>query len=147
MEELKNLNSLKDIINVRYDIFKDKVAFIEKDMDHKEFEYIKYSQIKEKINGLGTYMLNELNLKGEKIAVIGENSYRWYMTYMAVVCGVGIIVPLDKGLPQNEILNLLKKSRAKAIVYSSRKSDEINALKKDLPKDMIYIKKNQMKNL
>ena len=143
MEELKNLNSLKDIINVRYDIFKDKVAFIEKDMDHKEFEYIKYSQIKEKINGLGTYMLNKLNLKGEKIAVIGENSYRWYMTYMAVVCGVGIIVPLDKGLPQNEILNLLKKSGAKAIVYSSRKSDEINALKKDLPKDMIYIDMNK----
>lgn len=143
MEELKNLNSLKDIINVRYDLFKDKVAFIEKDMDHKEFEYIKYSQIKEKINGLGTYILKELNLKGEKIAVIGENSYRWYMTYMAVACGVGVIVPLDKGLPENEILNLLQKSGAKAIVYSSRKKDEINSLKKDLPKDMIYIDMNK----
>lgn len=143
MEELKNLNSLKDIINVRYDLFKDKVAFIEKDMDHKEFEYIKYSQIKEKINGLGTYMLKELNLKGEKIVVIGENSYRWYMTYMAVACGVGVIVPLDKGLPENEILNLLQKSGAKAIVYSSRKKDEINSLKKDLPKDMIYIDMNK----
>ena len=143
MEELKNLNSLKDIINVRYDLFKDKVAFIEKDMDHKEFEYIKYSQIKEKINGLGTYLLKALNLKGEKIAVIGENSYRWYMTYMAVVCGVGIIVPLDKGLPENEILNLLKKSGAKAIVYSSRKKDEINSLRKELPQDMIYIDMNK----
>ena len=143
MEELKNLNSLKDIINVRYDLFKDKVAFIEKDVDHKEFEHIKYSQIKEKINGLGTYMLKELNLKGEKIAVIGENSYRWYMTYMAVACGVGIIVPLDKGLPENEILNLLQKSGAKAIVYSSRKDDEINSLRKDLPSDMVYIDMNK----
>ena len=52
-------------------------------------------------------MLKKLNLKDEKIAVIGENSYRWYVTYMAVVCGVGIIVPLDKELPANEILNLL----------------------------------------
>ncbi|MBO5476510.1 MAG: AMP-binding protein [Clostridia bacterium] len=143
MEELKNLNSLKDIINVRFDLFKDKVAFIEKDADHKEFEHIKYSQIKEKINGLGTYMLKELNLKGEKVAVIGENSYRWYVTYMAVACGVGIIVPLDKGLPEHEILNLLQRSGAKAIVYSSRKKDEINSLKKDLSKDMIYIEMNK----
>ena len=45
MEELKNLNSLKDIINIRFDLFKDKVAFIEKDVDHKEFEYIKYKDI------------------------------------------------------------------------------------------------------
>ena len=133
MEELKNLNSLKDIINIRFDLFKDKVAFIEKDVDHKEFEYIKYKDIKEKINGLGTYMLEELDLKGKNIAVIGENSYRWYVTYMAVACGVGVIVPLDRGLPENEILNLLLRSDAKAIVYSSRKKDEINNIKDKLP--------------
>ena len=143
MEELKNLSSLKDIINVRFDLFADKVAFIEKDADHKEFEYIKYKHIKEKINGLGTYMLNDLNLKGETIAVIGENSYRWYMTYMAVACGVGIIAPLDKGLPENEILNLLKRSKAKAVVYSSRKKDEINNIRRQLPEDMIFIDMNK----
>ena len=143
MEELKNLNSLKDIINIRFDLFKDKVAFIEKDVDHKEFEYIKYKDIKEKINGLGTYMLEELDLKGKNIAVIGENSYRWYVTYMAVACGVGVIVPLDRGLPENEILNLLLRSDAKAIVYSSRKKDEINNIKDKLPKDMVYIDMNK----
>ena len=95
MEELKNLYSLKDIINIRFDIFKDKVAFIEKDSMYNNFEYIKYGVLKDKINGLGTYMLKKLNLKGKKVAVIGENSYRWYMTYMAVACGVGVIVPLD----------------------------------------------------
>ena len=116
MEELKDLDSLKDIVNIRFENFKDKVAFIEKDDDHKEFQYIKYSEIQEKINGLGTYLLNDLNLKGEKIAVIGENSSRWYVSYMAVICGVGVVVPLDRGLPDNEILNLLKRSEAKAIM-------------------------------
>lgn len=143
MEELKNLSSLKDIINIRFDLFKDKVAFIEKDIDHKEFEYIKYKEIKEKINGLGTYMIEDLDLKGKNIAVIGENSYRWYVTYMAVACGVGVIVPLDRGLPENEILNLILRSDTKAIVYSSRKKDEINNIKDKLPKDMIYIDMNK----
>ena len=143
MEELKNLNSLKDIVNIRFEKFKDKTAFIEKESQQNEFEHIKYSEIQEKINGLGTYLLEDLNLGGEKIAVIGENSYRWYVSYMAVVCGVGIVVPLDKGLPENEILNLLKRSGAKAIIYSSRKKDEINNIKDKLPQDMVYIDMNK----
>lgn len=143
LEELKNLNSLKDIVNIRFDLFPDKTAFIEKDSNSKEFNHIKYKEVKNKINGLGTYLLNDLKLKGEKIAVIGENSSRWYISYMAVVCGVGIIVPLDKELPENEILNLLNRSGAKGIIYSSRKKDLIESIKKDLPSDMVYIDMNK----
>ena len=139
MEELKNLQSLKDIINIRYDLVLDKAAFIEKESGTDDFRNITYRELKNTINGLGTYMLNKLNIAGEKIAVIGENSYKWYATYMAVACGVGIIVPLDKGLPENEILNLLERSGAKAIVYSHRKEEMIQNLREDLPEDMIYI--------
>jgi len=146
MEEINYVESLKDIINVRCDIFKDKTAFIEK-LDGKEnFEEIKYSKVKEDVNALGTVMINKLGLKGKRIAVIGENSYRWYMTYMAVACGVGIIVPLDKELPVNEIENLLERSKASAIVYSSRKKDVIEELRPKLPKDMVYIEMNKVKS-
>ena len=143
MEELKDLQSLKDIINIRFEKFLDKAAFIEKEPNRKEFEKITYKQVRDKINGLGTYMLNDLNLKGEKIAVLGENSSRWFMSYMAVACGVGIVVPLDKGLPENEILSLLKRCGAKAIIYSSRRNEVIQAIKKDLPEDMVYIDMNK----
>ena len=139
MEELKNLQSLKDIINIRYDLVLDKTAFIEKEAGKEKFENITYREVKNKINGLGTYMLNKLNINGEKIAVIGENSHKWYVTYMAVACGVGIIVPLDKGLPENEILSLIERSDVRAIVYSHRRSEMIQNLREDLPEDMIYI--------
>ena len=139
MEELKNLQSLKDIINIRYDLVLDKTAFIEKEAGKEKFENITYREVKNKINGLGTYMLNKLNINGEKIAVIGENSHKWYVTYMAVACGVGIIVPLDKGLPENEILSLIERSDVKAIVYSHRRSEMIQNIREDLPEDMIYI--------
>ena len=145
MKEVKYIDSLKDIINERCDLFKDRVAFLEKLEGSEIFEQIKYSKVKEDVNALGTIMLNKLNLKDKKIAVIGENSYRWYMTYMAVVCGVGTIVPLDKELPENEILNLLERSKASAIVYSSRKKDLILQLKDKLPKDMLFIEMNKEK--
>ena len=129
MQEIKYVDSLKDIINERCDMFKDRIAFLEKLEGMEEFEKIKYSKVKVDVNALGTIMINKLNLKDKKIAVIGENSYRWYITYMAVVCGVGTIVPLDKELPENEILNLLERSKASCIVYSSRKKDLIIDLK------------------
>lgn len=146
MEELKNLESLKDIVNNRFELFLDKVAFIEKEPNSKEFSNITYKQVRDKINGLGTYMLNNLNLKGEKIAIIGENSFRWYISYMTIACGVGIVVPLDKGLPENEILSLINRSGAKAIIYSSRRSEVIQNIRKDLPEDMVYIDMNKIES-
>lgn len=143
MVEIKELDSLKDIINIKFDMFGEKTAFLEKNPETREFEKIPYSKVKKDINALGTIMLKKLNLKDEKIAVIGENSYRWYVSYMAAVCGVGIVVPLDKELPANEILNLLERAESKCIIYSSRKKDMILEIKDKLPKDMVYIEMNK----
>ena len=76
MEQVKYVESLKDIVNVRCDMFKDKVAFLEKLEGKDSFEEIKYSKVKDDINALGTIMLKGLDLKDKKVAVIGENSYR-----------------------------------------------------------------------
>ncbi len=142
---MEEMNSLKDIINIKCDMYKDRVAFLEKNGKDPEYQEIKYSQVKEDVNALGTIMLKKLGLKDKRVAVIGENSYKWYVTYMAVVCGVGIIVPLDKELPANEIKNLLDRAKANCIVYSSRKKELIESIKNELPKDMLYIEMGKEK--
>lgn len=110
MEQEIIMESLKDLLNKRFEKYGNKTAFIEKEDKSKEFKKKSYLELKENVNALGTIMLKKFNLGGKKVAVIGENSSKWYETYLAVVCGVGIIVPLDKELPANEILNLLKRS-------------------------------------
>lgn len=139
MREIKELDTLKDIINIKCIEFSDKVAFREKNVENKVYYDILYKQVRQDVNALGTVMNSNLNLKNKKIAVIGENSYKWYVTYMAVACGVGIIVPLDRELKEEEIFNLLQRSDSKCIVYSTRKKEIIEALKQKLPKDIIYI--------
>lgn len=69
------------------------------------------------VNALGTEMIR-MGLSNKRVAVIGGNSYKWSVSYMAVLNGVGVIVPLDKSLPQVEIENLIKRSGVKAIFYS-----------------------------
>ncbi len=143
MEDLKNINSLKDIVNNRFEVYKDREAFIQKNHDTQEYEHITYSNVRDEINGLGTYMLKKLKIKGEKVAIIGENSYEWYVTYMAVVCGIGIAVPIDKDLSAEEILLLIKKANIKVIVYSSNMKDIIENIKSEI-KGCIFIQINKM---
>lgn len=60
------------------------------------------------INGLVTALIN-MGLKGKRIAVIGENRYEWEIAYLAIATGTGVVVPLDKSLPENELRNLIER--------------------------------------
>lgn len=133
------LKDLKDLVLERFKEHGDKTAIIEKNKKTNLFENISYMKLRSDILALGTAMYEKLNLKNEKIAVIGENSSKWFITYMATVCGLGVIVPLDKELPSNEILNLLQRSKAKCVVYSSKKVKEIEEVKKQLPDSVIFV--------
>lgn len=55
--------------------------------------------------------------RGSKIAVIGENSYAWMVTYLAVASGFGVIVPIDRLLKHEEIKPLIERSGADAVMY------------------------------
>lgn len=68
-------------------------------------------------------------MKGKRIAVIGENRYEWGLSYLAVTCGTGIVVPLDKSLPENEIKNLIERSEVEAIFYTKKYDEIIKKLK------------------
>lgn len=137
------LKTLKDIIVDKCVEYKDNVCFLEKNKVTKKFEEKKYSELKDDVISLSTALYRKFGLLNQKVAVIGENSYKWFVSYMAVTTGVGVVVPLDKELPAEEILNLLKRSGAKCIIYSSKKSEVIdqikNEIQKSVEKDMMFI--------
>ncbi len=115
--EVRKISNLKDMIEQSAAIYSDKAAFLTKPKSGGDYVPISYRKFKEDIDALGTALLS-LNLKGKKIAIIGENRYEWSTSYLAVCNGAGIAVPLDKELPQNEIENCLVRSEADAIIYS-----------------------------
>ncbi len=67
-----------------------------------EFSNITYNKFLKEINYLGTSLLN-MGLKGKRIAILSENRYEWEISFFAIACGVGIVVPLDRSLPKGEI--------------------------------------------
>ena len=87
--------------------------------NHKEpYKVITYKEFYEDVLGLGTALINVLKLQDKRVIIIGETQYGWYVSYMAMLCGVGIAVPTDRELPLNELENIVKRSKASAIIYS-----------------------------
>jgi long-subunit acyl-CoA synthetase (AMP-forming) len=59
-----------------------------------------------------------MGLKGSRVAVIGDTSPQWIITYMAALATGCVAVPMDKELDVVEICKFLDIVEAKAIVYS-----------------------------
>lgn len=97
------------------------------------FEEITFGRFREDVLKLGTGLTRAFKLKGEKILIIGETTYQWYVSYMALLCGAGIAVPTDKELPDNELENIIKRSDAAAVIYSPRKKDQIKKVANHCP--------------
>lgn len=127
---VRHINNLKDMIEQSEKLYGDKNAFLVKTRDDN-YTGIKYSKFKSDIDALGTALIN-LGLKNNFIAVIGENRYEWCVTYLGVVNGTGVIVPLDKELPLAEIENLLIRSRAAAVVFSGKLEKELRSISSSL---------------
>ena len=113
--EVKNL---KEMLNLTKDLYGKKPAFKLKDENGK-YREITHKIVREEIDKLGTALLT-LGLKGKRVAVIGENRYEWEIAYLSVVCGVGVVVPLDKSLPENELKRVIERSGVEAIIFSNK---------------------------
>ncbi len=129
---LKRYITIKEMFVEVTEKFKDNVCILEK-FDHKgEYSQIKYSTFRDDVIGLGTGIIELLKLKDKRVVIIGENTYDWYVSYMSLLCAGIIAVPVDKELPANEIENIIKRSKATAIIYSPRKKEVIDKIKNNL---------------
>lgn len=117
------ITDLKDMLNKIEKKYGEKDAFKFKTETPGEFKTISYKKFVNDVNALGTKLI-DLGLKDKRIAVISENRYEWGIAYLAVVCGTGIVVPMDRALPENEIRSLIERSEVEVIIYS-KKYDEI----------------------
>ena len=103
-----------------------------KDGNLKNVQYVEktYEEVGNDIKALSTELLNR-NLENKRIVVIGNNRYEWCITYLAVTSGNMIIVPMDKALPENEIINLVIRSEAEVAIFDKKYLETMKELKKD----------------
>lgn len=140
--ETTNYKTIKEVFLMAREKYKNNIFMLEKFDPKGEFTPITYKQFTDDVISIGTALRNKYNLSDERIVIIGENTYHWYVSYMAMLCGVGIAVPVDKELPPNEIENVINRSKATAVIYSTKKKDVIKKVQDKLPTVKYFIQMN-----
>ncbi|MBN2853638.1 MAG: AMP-binding protein [Clostridia bacterium] len=108
-------------------LYKDEVAFLVKGTE--KYEEITYDTFCKHVDALGTALI-DMGYKDQFIGVIGQNTYEWCVTYMAVLNGAGVIVPIDKELNVDEIDYIVNESKVKVLFYQGKYQKKIDELKK-----------------
>ena len=119
LEEVRVVTTIRDMFDSSCELFADKVAFLRRASQKSGWTEITYKEAGRDVYALGTALI-KLGLKDKKIAIIGENRYEWEISYLAVVGGVGTVVPIDKELTDVEIRTLLDAANADALIYSPK---------------------------
>lgn len=122
--QMRYINDLRDMIHSSAELYGQETSFLVKDVPRGEYRPITYAQLEADIDKLGTKLV-ELGLKEKKVALIGENSYKWVVSYLAVTNGTGVIVPLDKELTAIELHNLLERAGVDAIIFSGKMKKKV----------------------
>lgn len=127
--------NMRDLISGCANEYGDDIAFIiktKKETSSSPAEYIRknFYDVRDDINLLGAALLKR-GYKGKRLAVISKNRYEWVLTYFAQQGGLGIVVPLDKDLPYNELSSCIEKAKVDILVFDSDRLPLVEKLKED----------------
>ena len=144
IREMPFYNDMRELLDGCKDRFGEDIAFKIKTKkasggNPAEYKEVSFIQFRKDIDLLGAALLR-LGLKGKRLAIIGKNRYEWIIAFYAQQCGLGIVVPLDKGLPFDELEMSLEKSRSDYLLFDKDHIDLIEKLKgNEKFKDLKYI--------
>jgi len=118
----EEVTNFKDMLYRSADIYRSRTAFKEKNEEGNIIS-ITYEQFKNDVVSLGTSLI-EKGFLNKRISVIGKNSYRWCVSYLAASI-VGIVVPIDKELHTDDVINFMNVSQTVCILGDSKNLDSV----------------------
>lgn len=133
-EKFFEFSDLRELLRYSSKKYGNKTAFVTKVKNKvtKEVSYINtsYEELFNEMMYLGT-ALHKRGYGHMRMAVIGENSYKWCLSYFTVASGLGITVPLDKALQQDELESCLLRSNCKVIFYDKKSAKVVDKILAD----------------
>ena len=123
--EVTEIHDLRDVIKKRVNEFPENPVFLVKEKKGGEYVPISTEKYDHDIDSLGTYFMNTVK-KGARIAIFSETRYEWYTSYLATTNGTGCVVPLDKELPVDDVLNMLTRAEVDILLFSKSKLSIVN---------------------
>ncbi len=133
--ELPLYENMRELLSGCADEYGEEIAFIiktKRETSSSPAEYLKKSfiELKADVEYLGAAFLKR-GYKGKRVAVISRNRYEWLLPYYAQMGGLGIVVPLDKDLPFNELSGSIEKAEVDVLVFDHEHLAMVEKLKEE----------------
>ena len=133
----EEVTNFKQMLYRSGDIYRARTAFKLKDKDGNIIS-ITYGDFKNDVVNLGTTLIKKGYLN-KSIAVIGKNSYKWCVSYLAASI-VGIVVPIDKELHTDDVINFMNVSQCVAVLGDDKNlSSVLDNIQKVENPDTLFI--------
>lgn len=144
--DLRQVRDLREMLNTSEELYGERAAFLIKDPvalrevepkseaalaykpnPNDEYRSISFKQYASDVRAFGSYLKSLGIQSDDKVAIVAETRYEWYVSYLATVNGLAIVVPLDKNLGPAEILNNLERAQCNTVIYSKATADKVEA--------------------
>ncbi|MBB5347119.1 AMP-binding protein [Desulfoprunum benzoelyticum] len=98
-----------------------------------------YNEVHARVIALAYRMQREGVGKGDRIAILAENSHNWGIAYFAAVRLGAVVVPLLPDLPESDVRHILGEMQVKILFTTQRQVDKIVELKSGGPGRIITL--------
>ena len=137
--ETTRFDNIRTMVENAAKRFPDRKAFVYRNNpSDPEPSYYTFSESQKIVRELTTKLL-EMGLRGKKIAVTGEQLPGWAFAYYAAACASAVSVPIDKDLPEDDIISILNTSECEAIFFSHSAGAKIDSICRKVPSIKHYI--------
>ncbi|NCS87896.1 MAG: AMP-dependent synthetase [Ignavibacteria bacterium CG2_30_36_16] len=116
LHKVPEVSSIQDMLVQSARRFGEKLAL--EDLAPTPIPKVSYNQLLQYVSSFGCALKNMGIKERAHIAVISENRVQWGITYLTAMCFNYVIVPIDKNLNVNEVMNIIHESDAEVIVFS-----------------------------
>ncbi len=127
----KMITDLRDLPRSDARVFGDKPLYYY--IENGETKSCSHQELWDNMNRLGQALI-KLDLLGRHVAVMGEVHPAYTTTYLAVVNGNGVIVPLDKEIAPEELNGFFEFTDAEALFYTAGMNKHIAEIAKRSPR-------------
>jgi long-chain acyl-CoA synthetase len=102
-------------------------------------EPLSYGDFYERIFALAARLQSEGIVKGDRIAILGENSHHWGIAYLAIVRLGAVAIPILPDLPESDVHHILNEMQVKALFTTQKQIEKIYELRKELKGPVITL--------
>jgi long-chain acyl-CoA synthetase len=86
-----------------------------------------YGQVEQQVFALAASLTARNIGKGDKVAILGENSPQWVLAYLAITAIGAVAVPILPGFPDSDARHIIRDSEAVAVFVSDKQRDKVDA--------------------